>query len=49
MTQGQQLPVLTATLLQRLDTVIQLEKPDTVLVHGDTITALAAAMAAFFR
>jgi UDP-N-acetylglucosamine 2-epimerase (non-hydrolysing) len=45
----QTLAELTAQTLSKLDEVLQIEKPDWVLVQGDTTTAMAAAMAAFYR
>ncbi len=49
MKQGQRLTELTANVLQGLDGVFNTHHPDYVLVHGDTTTAMAAAMAAFYR
>lgn len=49
MREGQGLPELTAALLPALDRVLAAEQPDVVLVHGDTTTAFAAALAAFYR
>ncbi len=49
MTPGQGLSGLMAGALAALDPVIAAEAPDRVLVHGDTTTALAAALAAFHR
>ncbi len=40
---------LTATILAELDPVLEEEAPDRVLVHGDTTTSLAAALAAYYR
>ncbi|MEX3958829.1 non-hydrolyzing UDP-N-acetylglucosamine 2-epimerase [Trinickia sp. EG282A] len=40
---------LTARLVAALDEVLIAEQPDRVLVHGDTTTAAAAAIAAFHR
>ena len=44
----QTLSHITSTVLEKLYEVIQKEKPDMVLVHGDTTTTLAAAQAAFY-
>lgn len=49
MRQGQQLTELTAHVLTGLDEVLVEHKPDCVLVHGDTTTAMAAGLAAFYR
>ena len=49
MKQGQRLTELTANVLHGLDGVFDTHHPDCVLVHGDTTTAMAAAMAAFYR
>jgi UDP-N-acetylglucosamine 2-epimerase (non-hydrolysing) len=45
---GQELPDMTANILQGMKTVLANEKPDVLLVHGDTTTTLAAAMAGFY-
>lgn len=44
----QTLSHITSSVLEGLYDVIQKEKPDMVLVHGDTTTTLAAAQAAFY-
>jgi UDP-N-acetylglucosamine 2-epimerase (non-hydrolysing) len=49
MVAGQPLNHLVARLIAGLDDVIAAEKPDMVLVQGDTATAMAGAMAAFHR
>ncbi len=49
MKQGQTLASLTSSALTALDEVMEEEKPDLVLVHGDTTTAFVSAMAAFYR
>lgn len=49
MKQGQHLAELSANVLREMDGVIGAHKPDYVLVHGDTSTAMASAMAAFYR
>ena len=46
---GQTLSDVTARILQRTDELLEAEKPDLVLVQGDTTTAFAAALAAFHR
>ncbi len=46
---GQTLAYITAEVLRGIEEVIVKEKPDLVLVHGDTTTAMAAAMAAFYQ
>ncbi len=47
MTHAQSLNALAATVMARIDRVLQEERPDRVLVHGDTTTAKVAALAAF--
>jgi UDP-N-acetylglucosamine 2-epimerase (non-hydrolysing) len=45
---GQSLPELTSKILISLDELLRRIKPDLVLVHGDTTTALAATLASFY-
>ncbi|BBU32854.1 UDP-N-acetyl glucosamine 2-epimerase (plasmid) [Burkholderia sp. THE68] len=49
MSENQSLNGLASRLIASIDDVITKEQPDRVLVHGDTTTATAAAMAAFHR
>jgi UDP-N-acetylglucosamine 2-epimerase (non-hydrolysing) len=48
MTHNQKLPELTGSVISHMAAIIEHTKPDLVLVHGDTTTALATAMAAFY-
>ncbi|HEY6766003.1 MAG TPA: UDP-N-acetylglucosamine 2-epimerase (non-hydrolyzing) [Candidatus Sulfotelmatobacter sp.] len=48
MSPNQQLSGLTCALLTQLEKVLLLERPDRVLVQGDTTTAMAACMAACY-
>lgn len=45
---GQTLFDVTSDVLLKIKTVFEHEKPDLVLVHGDTTTSFAAALAAFY-
>lgn len=46
---NQALTALTARLLLAIDEVLQAEKPDAVLVQGDTTTVMAVALACFYH
>lgn len=46
---GQTLAYITAEVLKGIEEVIIKEKPDLILVHGDTTTAMAAALAGFYQ
>lgn len=48
MRRGQDLYDVTAKVLEGMRDVLTAEKPDIVLVHGDTATSTAAALAAFY-
>ena len=45
---GQDLFDITCNVLSGVKKVLQIEEPDIVLVHGDTTTSMATAMAAFY-
>lgn len=49
MAHGQALSGLFARILTGLDPILADEKPDVVIVQGDTTTSTAAALAAFYR
>lgn len=49
MEQRQTLATITEKSLHGLDTVLEEAKPDIVLVHGDTSTTFAGALAAFYH
>lgn len=49
MKKGQSLGQITSRVLEGLDDVFKKEKPDIVLVHGDTSTTFAAGLAAFYN
>jgi UDP-N-acetylglucosamine 2-epimerase (non-hydrolysing) len=46
---GQDLCDITCNVLLGLRSVLQKERPDLVLVHGDTTTAMAASLATFYQ
>jgi len=46
---GQSLAQLASRLLLAFDAYLETTKPDLVLVHGDTTSAMAGALAAFYR
>ena len=49
MTRGQSLSDVTSAVLTKIDRVIQGENPDWVLVQGDTVTVMAAALSAYYH
>lgn len=48
MKSGQTLFDITVNILEELKAILEQEKPDIVLVHGDTSTTFSAALAAFY-
>jgi UDP-N-acetylglucosamine 2-epimerase (non-hydrolysing) len=46
---NQTLANLTAQILDRLDPILAAEKPDWILVQGDTTTVMTSALTAFYR
>ncbi len=49
MKDNQSLVSITADIITKLDCILEVEGPDLVLVHGDTTSAMAAGLAAFYR
>lgn len=49
MKEGQTLSTITSDVLLGMGEILRTEKPDMVLVHGDTTTSFAAALAAFYE
>jgi UDP-N-acetylglucosamine 2-epimerase (non-hydrolysing) len=49
MTPNQSLDALLARLVTGIGETLDTEKPDRILVHGDTLTTMAATLAAYFR
>ena len=49
MQSGQTLTHITSRVLMGLDEIIKEEKPNIILVHGDTTTTFAGALAAFYN
>lgn len=45
----QSLTTITTSILEKMEPLLKEEKPDLVLVHGDTTTSYAAALAAFYQ
>ena len=48
MKDGQTLFDITTTILNRIEMVLEEQKPDVVLVHGDTSTAFVTALACYY-
>lgn len=49
MKSGQTLSDITTNVLLGMETIMKSEKPDIILVHGDTTTTFAGALAAFYN
>lgn len=49
MTAGQSLDMLSARIITEFGAALDAERPDRILVHGDTLTTMMATMAAYFR
>ncbi|MGE4429680.1 MAG: non-hydrolyzing UDP-N-acetylglucosamine 2-epimerase [Sphingobium sp.] len=49
MQENQTLDGLTARLITALGEVLDAERPDRVIVHGDTLTTMVASLAAYYR
>ena len=49
MRERQSLGHITSAVLTGMDPILETEKPDIVMVHGDTTTTFAAALAAYYR
>lgn len=49
MKKGQTLTGITTRVLEGLEAILNQEKPDIVLVHGDTTTTFASSLAAFYN
>ena len=46
---AQTLTTITVDILSKIEEIYRMEEPDIVLVHGDTSTSFAAALAAFYQ
>jgi UDP-N-acetylglucosamine 2-epimerase (non-hydrolysing) len=49
MTSGQSLSKLTSSVIEGLDPILKSFKPSYVMVHGDTTTSMAGALASFYN
>ncbi len=49
MREGQTLEYVTSSVLTKFSEVLEKEKPDMILVHGDTNTCFSAALASFYK
>lgn len=48
MKKGQNLSSITSSILEEISKVLEKEKPDLVLIHGDTTTTFATSLACFY-
>ncbi|HBR28747.1 MAG TPA: UDP-N-acetylglucosamine 2-epimerase (non-hydrolyzing) [Firmicutes bacterium] len=46
---GQSLTEITVGVLSKIESIVSQEKPDLILVHGDTATTFASSLAAFYH
>lgn len=49
MKENQSLSMISSNILKNIDEIYEKEKPDMVLVHGDTSTAFISALAAYYK
>lgn len=49
MKKNQTLSLITALVIERLEEVVGYEKPDMIVVHGDTTTTMAASLVGFYH
>lgn len=49
MKKEQTLEFVTSRILEGIASILEVEKPDIVLVHGDTVTSFAGSLAAFYK
>ena len=49
MGQNQSLLDITGKILEKFDSIVKQERPDMILVHGDTTTTFAASLVAFYN
>ena len=49
MKERQTLTTITTSILEKIEAILKNEKPDIVLVHGDTTTSYASALASFYQ
>lgn len=49
MKESQTITYITTSIIDKMDKIIKKEKPDIILVHGDTTTAFSVALVAFYN